>query len=97
MDLGVIFPHLDLQSSVELRFRLGIRAAVGQQPAQFLVAYRLAEPLLQLPAQRNASAQVVLGGVQRADGELIDGQVCQASGKARFVSRLFVQVRGSLF
>ena len=47
-------------SAVEFRFRLGIHAAVGQQPAQFLTPDRLVELVLDLPAQRDAAARSAL-------------------------------------
>ena len=56
-----------LQRRRQFRFRLGICAAVGQQPTQFLVPNRLPELVLDLPAQRDVAAQVGLGSPQRAD------------------------------
>ena len=56
------------QRRIQLRLRLVPRTPVGQQPAQLLVADRLVELVLDLPAQLDPAAQVGLGGPQRTDG-----------------------------
>jgi hypothetical protein len=79
----LLFKHL--QRRRQLRFRLDPRAAVGQQPAQLLVAGRLIEFCLFLATQCDAAAQVRPGGPQRADLQLAVRHVQQAEGEVSFV------------
>ena len=73
LQVFLLFEHL--QRRRQFRFRLGVCTAVGQQPAQFLVSNRLPVLLLDLPAQRDAAAQVGFSGPLRTNLQLVVSHV----------------------